>query len=137
MTDLPDDIEQLKAMLLKLQEKDRAQTEEIAELKTKVQLLVEQLNLNKSKRFSSQSEKIAKGTFNEAEQQNTLPKTEPKHHKKGRKPLPKELDREVIQHELNTPYCGGCDAPLHECGKEVSEELKIIPQKVTVIRHER
>lgn len=151
MTDLPDDIEQLKNMLLELQEenqsKDKAiatlektvqtQAEEVAELETKVQLLVEQLNLNKSKRFSSQSEKIAKGTFNEAEQQNSLPKTELNHHKKGRKPLPKELNREVIQHELNTPYCGCCDAPLHKCGKEVSEELKIIPQKVTVIRHER
>lgn len=26
---------------------------------------------------------------------------------------------------------------MHECGVETSEDLKIIPQKVTVIRHER
>ncbi len=75
--------------------------------------------------------------LNEAEQQNSLPKLEPKHHKKGRKPLPKKLERDVIQHELNAPYCECCDAPLHQCGKEASEELKIIPQKVSVIRHER
>lgn len=144
MTDLPDDVDQLKAMLLQLQQdseaKDKllqAKQEEVAELKTQVQLLVEQLNLSKSKRFSSQSEKVAKGTFNEAEQQHGLPKPEPKHHKKGRKPLPAALERETHKHELNTPYCECCDIPLHECGTEVSEELKIIPQKVSVIRHER
>lgn len=49
--------------------------EEVAELKIQVELLVEQLNLNKSKRFSSQSEKLPKGTFNEAEQQKSLPKS--------------------------------------------------------------
>lgn len=75
MTDLPNDIEQLKAMLLELHAQNEAKEkllvakqEEVAELKTQVELLVEQLNLNKSKRFSSQSEKVPKGTFNEAEQ---------------------------------------------------------------------
>jgi transposase len=123
MTDLPDAVDQLKAILLQLQQDSeatdkllQAKQEEVAELKTQVQLLVEQLNLSKSKRFSSQSEKIAKGTFNEAEQQHGLPKPEPKHHKKGRKPLPAALERETHKHELNTPYCECCDIPLHECG---------------------
>lgn len=144
MTHLPDDIDQLKAMLIKLQEENQAKDkiiqsviEEKAELENKIALLIEQLNLSKSKRFSSQSEKIAKGTFNEAEQQNSLPKAKVKHHHKARKPLPEELEREVVEHKLNAPYCDCCDSPLHECGKEVSEELKIRPQKVTVIHHER
>ena len=151
MTHLPDDVEQLKAMLLKLQEENQSkdeviatleqtvqtQAEEVVELEIKMQQLIEQLNLSKSKRFSAKSEKEPKGTFNEAEQQNALLKPAPKHHQKGRKPLPAELEREVHQHTLNTPYCECCQQPLHECGTEVSEELKIIPQKVTVIRHER
>ncbi len=151
MTKLPDDVEQLKAMFLKLQDenqsKDKAiatlektvktQAEEVIELENKMQLLIEQLNLSKSKRFSAQSEKESKGTFNEAEQLNSLPKSDPKHHKKGRKPLPKGLKREVHQHTLNAPYCECCNEPLHECGTEVSEELKIRPQKVSVVRHER
>jgi predicted nuclease with TOPRIM domain len=77
MTELPDDVEQLKAMLLKLQEENSAlkmtvdtQAEEVVELENKMQLLLEQLNLSKSKRFSAKSEKEPKGTFNEAEQQN-------------------------------------------------------------------
>ncbi len=144
MTELPDDVEQLKAMLMRLQQekleaeqKVQTQQEEIAELETKVQLLVEQLNLSKSKRFSSQSEKTPKGTFNEAEQQNSAPKPNDEKKKTGRRPLPSELEREVHKHELNAPYCECCNEPLHPCGVETSEELKIIPQKVSVIRHER
>lgn len=69
---MPDDIEQLKAMLLKLVQEKQAMAQEVTALKTQVQLLVEQLNLSKSKRFNSQSQNVAKGEFNEADQQNTL-----------------------------------------------------------------
>ncbi|MGI2227677.1 IS66 family transposase [Shewanella vesiculosa] len=144
MTDLPDDIAQLKAMLLQLQQENDAQKvllqakqEQVSELQTQIELLIEQLNLSKSKRFSSQSEKVAKGTFNEAEQQHALPNVNKSKAKTGRKPLPEALEREVYLHELSAPCCECCQTPLHECGKEVSEELKIIPQKVSVIRHER
>ncbi|MGL4899326.1 MAG: IS66 family transposase zinc-finger binding domain-containing protein, partial [Shewanella sp.] len=137
MTELPNDIEQLKALLLAKEALLQAKEEEVAALKTQVQLLVEQLNLSKSKRFAAQSEKIAKGTFNEAEQQNALPKSVAECAKTGRKPLPADLEREVQRHTLTAPHCDCCDAPLHECGKEVSETLKILPQRVSVIRHER
>lgn len=144
MTDLPDDTDQLKAMLLELHQQNEAKDkllaakqEEVVELKTKIELLVEQLNLSKSKRFSSQSEKTPKGTFNEAEQQKSTTTSDDQKKKRGRKPFPKELEREVHKHELNAPYCECCDEPLHQCGVETSEELKIIPQKVSVIRHER
>ena len=144
MTDLPDDIDQLKVMLIELYQQNEAKDkllaakqEEVAELKTQVKLLIEQLNLSKSKRFTSQSEKTPKGTFNEAEQQKSTAGSDEKKKKTGRKPFPKELEREVHKHELNAPCCECCEAPLHQCGIEVSEELKIIPQKVSVIRHER
>jgi transposase len=137
MTDLPDDIAQLKAMLLAQDALLKAKEEEVAALKTQLELLVEQLNLNKSKRFAAQSEKVPKGTFNEAEQQDALPKPADKRGKKGRKPLPAELEREVQTHRLSAPVCNCCHTPLHECGKDISETLKIIPQKVSVIRHER
>lgn len=127
---LPDDVEQLKAMLRQLQE-------EMIELKNRYQLLVEQLNLSKSKRFSAQSERVPKGTFNEAEQQNSLTPVVPSQQKKGRKPLPDVLEREVQTHTLNAPHCECCGHELHQCGMETSEELKIIPQKISVIRHER
>ncbi len=137
MTDLPDDIDQLKALVYQLQAINQAQAESLAELRTQIQHLLEQLNLSKSKRFGKQSEKAAKGTFNEAEQQDSLPKLAPAHHKKGRQPLPAGLEREMQRHTLNAPHCDCCGEPLHACGTETSETLKIIPQKVSVIRHER
>lgn len=137
MTDLPDDIDQLKALVCQLQALNQAQAESLAELRTQIQHLLEQLNLSKSKRFGKQSEKADKGTFNEAEQQISRPKPTPAHHKKGRQPLPAGLAREVQCHTLNVPHCDCCGEPLHACGTETSETLKIVPQKVNVIRHER
>ncbi len=64
MTDLPDDIDQLKALVCQLQALNQAQTESLAELRTQIQHLLEQLNLSKSKRFGKQSEKADKGPFN-------------------------------------------------------------------------
>ena len=146
MTDLPNDVEQLKAMLLQLQAENQAKDEQLkakqeenTELQNKLDLLIEQLNLSKSKRFSASSEKVPKGTFNEAEQQQALTNAKSKtpSKPKGRKPLPAALERGIHEHKLDTPQCDCCKAPLHECGKEISEELKVIPQKVSVIRHER
>ncbi|WP_422824159.1 IS66 family transposase zinc-finger binding domain-containing protein [Xenorhabdus thailandensis] len=48
-----------------------------------------------------------------------------------------ELEREVQLHTLNTPHCDCCGEPLYACGIEAAETLKIVPQKVSVIRHER
>ncbi|KER00938.1 IS66 family transposase [Photorhabdus temperata] len=130
MTDLPDDIDQLKALVYQLQADIQGKDRQIA-------LLLEQLSLSKSKRFGKQSEKADKGTFNEAEQQDSLPKPAPAHHKKGRQPLPAGLAREAQRHTLNAPHCDCCGEPLHACGVETAETLKIVPQKVSVIRHER
>ncbi len=67
MTELPNNVEQLKMMLLKLQEENyrlkktiETQAEEVIELENRMQLLIEQLNLSKSKRFSAKSEKEPK-----------------------------------------------------------------------------
>jgi transposase len=144
MNNLPDDVDQLKAMLRQLQAENGSlkatldtQNEEMVELNNRIQRLLEQLNLSQSKRFSAQSEQVLKGTFNEAEQQDALRQPAPAHHKKGRKPLPEELEREVHTHTLNAPHCECCGHELHQCGVETSEQLKIIPQQVSVIRHER
>ncbi len=118
MTDLPDDIEQLKAMLVAKEALLHDKEEEISALKNHVQLLIEQLNLSQSKRFAAQSEKVAKGTFNEAEQQDALPSAPKARRQTGRKPLPADLEREVHTHTLNTPYCACCDVPYTPVAKK-------------------
>ncbi len=65
------------------------------------------------------------------------PDKKPKGH--GRRPLPAELPRETIVHELSDeeracPCCGRIRA---EIGREVSEQLDFIPARLKVLRHER
>lgn len=113
MTNLPDDIDQLKAMLLEFQQQNEAKDkllaekqEEVAELTTKVQLLVEQLNLSKSKRFASQSEKKQRYIQRSRATKHRLKVRNPKE-KTRTKPLPEELVREetntsLTRHIVNT-----------------------------------
>ena len=138
---LPDDINQLKQIIAQLHQQvndlsqdNQTQAEEISELQTQVEYMREQLNLSKGKRFCKQSEKAPRGTFNEAEQQ---AKAEPKHHKKGKQKLPEHLERETRVYTLDAPVCDCCQQSMHACGTQESEQLKIIPEKVSVIRHQQ
>ena len=61
-----------------------------------------------------------------------------KRKKRGRKPLPKDLPRETVIHDIpeEEKVCA-CGATLERIGEEVSEKLDIIPAKIRVIRHIR
>ena len=58
--------------------------------------------------------------------------------KGGRKPLPEELPRVEIVHDLaaEEKVCG-CGQELSRIGEEVSEQLDIVPAKIQVLRHIR
>lgn len=64
----------------------------------------------------------------------------PAHHRKkaGRKPLPEELPRVEVIHDIDAAdkVCG-CGSELRRIGEEVSEQLDVIPARVRVIRHIR
>lgn len=127
-----------KLATLELQEKQLK--DEVSELKQQLEYVLEQLSLNQSKRFGQSSEKEPKGTFNEAEQEETLEaepqeKPETESPKKGRQPLPDHLEREEREYRLDEPQCECCGEAMHECGSEITEQLKIIPAKISVIRH--
>jgi transposase len=57
----------------------------------------------------------------------------------GRKPLPAELPRIEVVHELSVDErrCTEHDVDLKEIGEKVSEQLEIIPMQIQVIRHIR
>ncbi|WP_350552657.1 IS66 family transposase zinc-finger binding domain-containing protein, partial [Pseudoalteromonas sp. 120-MNA-CIBAN-0494] len=80
-------------------------------------------------------EKAPRGTFNEAEQHKTT--EPPKHHKKGKQTLAEHFEREVVEHTLTELTCQCCGEQLHQCGSEDSEQVKIIPAKVSVIKHKQ
>ncbi|RHW76456.1 IS66 family transposase [Colwellia sp. RSH04] len=152
---LPDDPEQLKQMLLELQqavaEKDRelAQKDDlITEQAQQINQLIERYELAKRKQFGKSSEKLpgAGETFNEAEEildeadkallveVDDKPATPVKRQPK-RKPLPKELPRKVITIDLSTDeqVCGCCRSKLHKIGETRSEKLEFVPAHIKVI----
>lgn len=57
---------------------------------------------------------------------------------RGRKPLPKELPREIIEHDLTEQekQCD-CGQQMKRIGSETSEKLRIIPAVLTVEKHVR
>jgi transposase len=66
-----------------------------------------------------------------------LPPSDKKRH--GRKPLPKNLPREVIRHELTEEArkCPCCGETRIEMGVESSEQLEFVPAHWKVIQHDR
>ena len=137
---LPNDIEQLKAMLL-------AEREQSAQLAARLVFLEEQFRLAQQQRFGAQSESHpAQGDlFNEAEAEldviEDLNESIPTKVKKKpvRQRLPKDLEREVIIHDLSEEEksCDCCGNQLHQMGESRSEKLEFIPAKVKVIEHVR
>lgn len=132
---LPDDPEALKKIILQLQ--------------SKVNFLEQQFLLARSKQFSASTEASSgQGElFNEPESEMDLvqePELETEdicyaRQKPKRKPLPKDLPREEIIHDLQEEekICRCCESPLHKMGEERSEQLEYIPAQLKVLEHVR
>lgn len=159
---LPDDLDVLKALLLKeqdriieLQNDNHRVHHDNAQLKAQVLTLQEQLNLAIARRYAASSEKITADQlrlFDEAEvdveatlfdgtrSNDTLTiEAHTRTAKRGRKPLPDVLLRVDILHELNDAerICDHDGGHLNEIGEVVSEQLDIIPAKIQILRHIR
>ncbi|HIC85019.1 MAG TPA: IS66 family transposase, partial [Desulfobacterales bacterium] len=132
ISNLPDNVDELKAIILDYQ--------------AEVERLEEHIRILRACIFGRKSEKTPRTPVN----QKTLfdmpePETPPseekieirshKRKKPGRKPIPEDLPREEkvidIPEEEKTCACG---AELVRIGEEVSEKLDIIPARVKVIR---
>jgi len=156
---LPDDVEALKkiiaAQYLALTEKDSTLTKKdqiIAVKEQRIATLEEFVRLQKLKRFGASSEKspAQQEMFNEAElsveaeqilvEREVLQtnKGASAQIKPGRKPLPAELPRLRIEHELpeSDKRCA-CGCQLSEIGSDMSEQLDIIPAQIRVLQHVR
>lgn len=159
--DLPDDVPTLQALVLEqqgqLEEKTtqlQDQEERLTEQAERIDLLEEYVRLLKHKRFGRSSEKsdaAQLGLFNEAEcavddldpeeveRGETV--TVPAHtrRKPGRRPLPAELPRVEILHDLpeKEKVCAHDGHALVEIGRETSEQLEIVPATIHVLCHIR
>lgn len=138
----------VEKLLQIVEDKDRR----IAELEQQLQWLISQMRLAKHNKFSASSEKTDEAQlrlFNEAEANAAPIIPEPKltevraHYRKRTRlttdKLPEDLPVEVIVHELPEKECTcpDCGGRLHAMGKEVREELKFIPARAVIVRHEQ
>lgn len=137
---LPNDAKTLHKLLLE-------QQKEIASLKAKCKYLEEQFLKARHQQFGASSEAHpAQGDlFNEAEaivesvEVSDTETIEYTRSKPKRQPLPKDLPREVIVHDVadGDKQCDCCGEPMHCLGVDKSEQLDFIPASIKVIEHVR
>lgn len=140
---LPSDPETLQEMI-------RQQNILLSEKDKRIAMLEEIVRLEKLKKYGSSSEKSPDqhDMFNEAElvdaamqlavEEEAETKTTVTPQQKGRKPLPQELPRVRIEHDIeeHQKRCPcGCQRVV--IGEECSEQLDIIPAKIQVLVHAR
>lgn len=163
---LPTDVKELQRLARQLQQQIQTKERELTKQKRKntkqqnklaslhriIEKLFEERRLDRARRFAANSEKGALQycLFDEAEQlvETEEGKTgedpdsgiEVKAHKRrgGRKPLPKDLPRTRIVHELSEEEkrCA-CGCQMQKIDEVSSEQLDIIPAQITVIEHVR
>ena len=144
---LPDDIPVLKDMVASFAEENRRY-----EIENK--LLREQVLLLRSKMFGRKTEKLPSGDeatqeilFDEpvveaeeesSQEEPAIEVTAHTRRKSGRKPLPEDLPRVEVEHDLSEEekVCG-CGCMMERIGQVASEQLDIVPARMQVIRHIR
>lgn len=159
--ELPDDIDQLKAMLRKQQARLRQYAGQVAGYEQEIERLKAQLdklrrmlfgqssekNRNKMENKIRQAEKrleelesrlnAAKSCLEDAEvaESDTTPEAPPVSagRRSSRKPLPATLPRETVRIEPTETECPVCGGELKEMGETVSEQLEIINTAFKVI----
>jgi transposase len=123
-------------------------------LRSRAEVLEDELRLLRHKLFGRQSEQLSAedlrqaSLFDEAEwiseqetgkpPETTIEVSAHRRRKRGRKPLPADLPREEVLHDLpeEEKNCS-CGQPLVRIGEETSEQVEFIPQQIKVIRHIR
>lgn len=145
---LPDDPAELKKIIFELQ---RQKQKEHDVFQKQIDLLHEELRLAYAKFFGKKSE-VFRGLnpqlplFDIPEPEDIEKEPEEEHvevpahsrKKKGRKPLPEELPRVEVVHDIaeEEKVCQ-CGSHLSRIGEEVCEKLDLIPAIIRVIKHIR
>ena len=125
-------------------------SEEVAHLKFENEALRTKLHQVLHDRYGKKSEKVpdeelpvldeavvtAEEAIVIAEAEATILVPTHERNKPKRRPLPKDLPREIIRHELSLDkqLCN-CGHPLHAIGEDSYEKLDYIPAQVKVIKH--
>jgi transposase len=141
---LPDDIDQLKQLILDMQEKQEKQDALIESLKEEILFIKGLKHARKSEKWTAEDKKQM-DLFNEmeqiAEESDQMPEEPSKKNRNGknggRKPIPESIPREEVIHDIpeEEKICPHCHSKRPLIGQDESEELRFIPAKVIVKKH--
>jgi transposase len=132
---LPNDISALQSLAL-------SQQSEIEHLKLMVEKLRRMLFGRSSEKLHGQIEQLELYLDEKAQEVAKLEAqlaakqsgSSPRH---GRRALPAQLPREIIEHKPDATCCPDCGAALKPLGEDVSEVLEYVPASFRVTRHVR
>lgn len=143
---LPDDADQLKEMIACFQSDLQKSQEQVHYLQERIRLLQNELFGRKSeKRYFEDNRQMPIFEQSHGDQEvfkspvdDTIVVPAHKRRKRGRKPLPENLPRVEIIHDLaeEEKVCP-CGAQLNRIGQDTCEKLDYVPAKVRVLRHVR
>jgi len=139
---LPDDPAALRQVIASLQAQQAQHERQVSILLEQIRHLRQLLFGRRSEQLTTQTSTVQLPLFDLPEPEHIEPaKVEIESHsrrKPGRKPLPKELPRVDILHDLpaEEKVCA-CGCALSQIGEEVSEQLDIVPARIQVLRHIR
>jgi len=152
LSSLPDNAIELKEILFSLSanwdENEKKYQEKINYLEERIRLLQNEIFGRKTEKLiDPRFARLQMGLFDEPEAvlpaeveqaDDTVTIAEHARKKRGRKPLPADLPRIEIVHDVTDEQklCE-CGCVKDKIGEEVSEKLDIIPAKIQVIRHIR
>jgi transposase len=143
ITTLPDDPQELKRIIARLTREQHRYAVENDLLRERVRLLYARLFGKKSEKTGAElSPQLPLFDMPEPEglepERETIQIEAHSREKRGRKPLPEDLPRIEVIHDIEeTQKTCGCGARLRKIGEDVSEKLDIIPAVIRVIRHVR
>ncbi|WP_397451929.1 IS66 family transposase [Pseudomonas sp. NA-150] len=141
---LPDDPVLLKQMLAQMLDERQLDKGKIVRLEEQNALLIQRLFGRKSEQTAdpappqlalfNEAESVAEPVDESAEEEVVAPTK-----RRGkRKPLPADLPRIEVIHELpEHELTCACGCRKHSIGEEVSEQLEIVPMQIRVIKHVR
>ena len=142
---LPDDTEKLKEIIISFNQQLTKSQETIHYLEERVRLLQNEIFGRKSEKHRPEDHRQLPIFESDSRQDpdrdtsaSTVVVAEHKRKKRGRKPLPADLPRVEVIHDLpeEEKVCA-CGAQLSRIGEEACEKLDYIPAKVRVLRHIR
>ena len=135
--ELPDDVRQLKQMVLTL-------LGQIDDLQGQLLYLKKQFFGKKSEKLNPNQLMMFQGLYNEIEAKLESEQPKPSKHKRtrpnanhnGRKPLPEDLPRDTVEIEPSDEerICPDCHEQKKRIGEEVTEKLDYIPASIRVQR---